>query len=182
MGNMREISIEECNAVFGGTDPDEDVGTVVTGGKKYYDNSISSFGGFGSGSFGYGGWGGLGDFTPPEGYDLAMVDTDDDGVPDSPGIVVTASITHDQIQTINQIAGWYQWGQNLAFGLVAGERLMVSGLTAAQQLAAGTAIAGTTSLPSIDEAHYQANWNYFYWVQVGANEGYNSENGMIYLP
>jgi hypothetical protein len=93
MGNMREISIEECNAVFGGTDPDEDVGTVVTGGKKYYDNSISSFGGFGSGSFGYGGWGGLGDFTPPEGYDLAMVDTDDDGVPDSLPIVVTAGGT-----------------------------------------------------------------------------------------
>ena len=46
MGNMREISIEECNAVFGGTDGDEDE-IVVVGSKRV--KCLSDSGGFGMG-------------------------------------------------------------------------------------------------------------------------------------
>ncbi len=185
MGNMREISLDECRRVSGGGD------IVVTGRKtvpKHENNAVDDlvrirdsgwgddYDRFDDDSGGRGGGGGDAAEEPE------LVDTDGDGVPDSPEIVVTATVTHDQIHTINELAGWYQWGQNLALGLVAGERLMVSSLTAVQQLAAGTAISGTTSLPSIDESHYQANWNYLYWAQVGANKGYTPEGGMIYLP
>lgn len=182
MGNMREISIDECRKVSGGSVIET---IVVTGAKVLRDDGGYSSWGYGGSSYGgYTSYSGSGYYGSGGGavQGPQMVDTDGDGVPDSPEIVVTASITHDQIQNINQLAGWYQWGQNLALGLFAGERLMVSGLTAAGQLAAGTAIAGTTSLPSIDDAHYQANWNYLYWVQVGVNEGYNSGNGLIYYP
>lgn len=185
---MREISLDECRRVSGGGDitvtgrrpprhqnnAADDLVRIRDGsgsGDDYYDRFDDDSGGGG------GGGGGGHAAEEPE-----LVDTNGDGVPDSPEIVVTATVTHDQIHTINELAGWYQWGQNLALGLVAGERLMVSSLTAVQQLAAGTAISGTTSLPSIDEAHYQANWDYLYWVQVGANKGYTPKGGMIYLP
>lgn len=55
MGNMREISITECNAVFGGTD------IVVTGLRRYHDsnsfqdNHWSSGGGGFLGNYGTGG-------------------------------------------------------------------------------------------------------------------------------
>lgn len=110
-------------------------------------------------------------------------DDDGDGILNrDEEIVVTADVTHDQIKTINELAAWYQWGQSLAFSLVVGKQLIGSSLTQGGQLVAGTAIAGATTAPIVDNGHYQANWNYLYWSQVSANKGYTPQNGTIYLP
>ncbi len=194
MGNMREISIEECNAVFGGTDEPDEI--VVTGGKKVKSSSDGGGSGFAwvsllSGGGGGGGGGGgyvdlaslLSDFFDVEDGEVDEGDDDGDGILNrDEEIVVTADITHDQIKAINELAAYLQWGQNLAFALVVGKHLMGSSLTQGGQLVAGTAIAGATSAPIVDNAHYQANWNYLYWSQVSANKGYTTENGMTYYP
>lgn len=107
MGNMREISIEECRAVFGGTELAEPE-IVVTGAKKF-DASIylNSNGGYGTG-FGFTGYGGgtgnLLNLPLPAGWDLGMVDTDNDGVPDSPQIIVTAAGTSVEANLADTIA------------------------------------------------------------------------------
>ena len=100
---MREISIEECRAVFGGTELTEPE-IVVTGAKKF-DASIylNSSGGYGTG-FGFTGYGGgtgiLLALTLPEGWNveaaegqisgdgLPLVDANGDGYYDNAEIVV----------------------------------------------------------------------------------------------
>ena len=146
----------------------------MSGSKLYYESTLiwdfQQDIGFGSGVFGPAGSGGFGNLTLPAGWDLGWVDTNDDGVPDSPPIVVTASVTQEQIQFLNQAAAWYQWGQNAAFGLVTSGSLMTSGLTEAGQFAAGAAITGAASVPPLSDAQYQANWNILYYsMQVWAN-------------
>ena len=174
MSNLREISVAECKAVFGGNSDNEEPIITVSGSKLYYESTLiwdfQQDIGFGSGVFGPAGNGGFGNLTLPEGWDLGWVDTDNDGVPDSPPIVVTASVTNEQIQFLNQAAAWYQWGQNAAFNLFVGGSLMTSSLTEGGQLAAGAAITGAASVPPLSDAQYQANWNILYYsMQVWAN-------------
>ena len=154
MGNMREISIEECNAVFGGNDT-----ITVTGNKTRPGNTDSSaiYGHMYGGSILPSGI-----MSNPEVAEPALVDTDGDQVPDSPEIVVTAGVTHGQIQFLNQAAAWYQWAQNVVFGLVAGGGLMTSSLTNGGQFVAGAAIGGAANVPPLSDAQYQANWNILY--------------------
>lgn len=135
------------------------------------------FGGFGSNQGGDGGAPTLEAIYDPDG------DDDSDGVRNmDEEIVVTAGVTHGQIQLLNQAAAWYKWGQSLAFSLVVGKQLIGSSLTHGGQLVAGTAIAGATTVPIVDNGHYQANWNYLYWSQLSANKGYTPQNGTIYNP
>lgn len=93
MSNLREISVAECKAVFGGNSDNEEPIITVSGSKLYYESTLiwdfQQDIGFGSGVFGPAGNGGFGNLTLPEGWDLGWVDTNDDGVPDSPPIVVT---------------------------------------------------------------------------------------------
>jgi hypothetical protein len=94
MSNLREISVAECKAVFGGNGDSEEPVITVTGRKLYYDSvMVWDFGqvnGYGPDSFGAaGGGGGFGNSPLPEGWDLGWVDTNNDGVPDSPPIIVT---------------------------------------------------------------------------------------------
>ncbi|MEY3624323.1 MAG: hypothetical protein RLZZ407_1882 [Pseudomonadota bacterium] len=107
------------------------------------------------------------DFTSPDEIDDGW---DPDGDDDGDGIrnmdeeiVVTAAVTHDQIQVLNDAAYWYQWAQNVAVGLVVGGGLMTSTLTAGGQYGAGAAITGAASVPPLSDAQYQANWNILYY-------------------
>lgn len=179
MGNMREISIEECNAVFGGTD---EPGTVVTGGKTYFDRMYGNYtdnpyykaamaGNYGASAItnlsGYGPGTGGGVAYDPDGDD----DGDDIRNMDEE-IVVTADVTHDQIKTINELAAWYQWGQNVSFGLAVGGGLMTTSLTNVGQYVAGAAIGGAANVPPLSDAQYQANWNTLYYqMQVDRLRG-----------
>lgn len=102
MGNMREISIEECNAVFGGTDEPDEI--VVKGGKKVKSSSDGGGSGFAWLSLLSGGGGGggadlaslLSDFFDVEDGEVDEGDDDGDGILNrDEEIVVTADITHD---------------------------------------------------------------------------------------
>ncbi len=113
MGNMREISIEECMRVSGGTDivvigtpppPSSDGEIVVTGSKNLFGNM---YGNYTDNPYYKAAM--AGDYGAPTGPNLSgygpgtgptsiewivdgkpMVDTDGDGLPDSPEIAVIA--------------------------------------------------------------------------------------------
>lgn len=167
---MREISIEECNAVFGGTD---EPGTVVTGGQTYFDQMYGNYTdnpyykAAMAGDYGAPTGPNLSGYGPSTGGGIAYdPDGDDDGDDIrnmDEEIVVTAAVTHDQIQVLNEAAYWYQWAQNVAAGLVVGGGLMTSTLTAGGQYGAGAAITGAASVPPLSDAQYQANWNILYY-------------------
>ncbi|OYY71419.1 MAG: hypothetical protein B7Y44_00675 [Sphingomonadales bacterium 28-55-16] len=183
MGNMREISTEECRRVSGGIDAITVTGRkIIPGNNGYtgiyghmYNSSIIPAGIMSNPE--------VVEYFDFEDGEVDEGDDDGDGILNrDEEIVVTADVTHDQIKTINELAAWYQWGQSLAFSLVVGKQLIGSSLTQGGQLVAGTAIAGATTAPIVDNGHYQANWNYLYWSQVSANKGYTPQNGTIYLP
>ena len=165
MGNMREISVEECNAVFGGT------GEIVVSGRKPVPGSTNFSGTYGpvynSSVLPAGIMGSYEDIYDPDG------DDDGDGIRNmDEEIVVTADVTHDQIKTINELAAWYQWGQNVAFGLAVGGGLMTTSLTNVGQYVAGAAIGGAAYAPPLSDAQYQANWNTLYYqMQVDRLRG-----------
>jgi hypothetical protein len=165
MGNMREISIQECNAVFGGND------AIVVSGRRTVPGSTNFAGTYGpvynSSMLPAGIMGSYEDIYDPDG------DDDGDGIRNmDEEIVVTADVTHDQIKTINELAAWYQWGQNVAFGLAVGGGLMTTSLTNVGQYVAGAAIGGAANVPPLSDAQYQANWNTLYYqMQVDRLRG-----------
>ena len=173
MGNMREISIEECMRVSGGE--------IVVSGRRPVPGSTNFAGTYGpvynSSMLPAGIMGSYEDIYDPDG------DDDGDGVRNmDEEIVVTAGVTHGQIPGINAYAAWLTWGQNVALNALIAERLLVSGLTNIGQTVTGVGIGSATSLPPLADAQYQANWSWLYGIQRAANEGYTPENGTIYLP
>lgn len=121
MSNMREINIEECKLVSGGEAPP---GTVVTGGRPWWENlpglvysyasgtfsfapNPTSFGSSGSGSTSMANW------TLPAGWDMGtitnnLVDTDGDGTLDSLEIVVNGGQASEAAPFIDLGGG--NWG------------------------------------------------------------------------
>lgn len=159
MGNMREISIEECMRVSGGeivvsSSKPKPGSTGYTGTYgPVYNNSVIPAGIMSNPEVAYN----------PDTEAVDEGDDDGDGILNrDEEIVVTAGVTHGQIQFLNQAAAWYQWAQNVAFGLVAGGGLMTSNLTNGGQFVAGAAIGGAANVPPLSDAQYQANWNILY--------------------
>lgn len=134
MSNLREISVDECRAVFGGNSDNVEPEITVSGRKLYYDSTLiwdfQQDIGFGSGAFGSTGNGGFGNLTLPAGWDLGWVDTNDDGVPNSPEIVVIATVPSDT-------GSWYGGGWIAGvFGA------SVSGATGQTNASAGVGLGG----------------------------------------
>lgn len=163
MSNLREISVDECRAVFGGNSDNEEPVITVSGRKLYYNSTLiwdyQQDIGFGSGVFGSTGSGGFGNLTLPEGWDFGWVDTNDDGVPDSPEIVVTASGTSAEANLAATIAAretdlfLAQYG--FFFGAVGGDLAAaltsagVPGIVANGLAGTAASIGVATSIPDI---------------------------------
>lgn len=128
MSNMREISVEECNAVFGG-EADE---IVVTGLRLIADDGRSwslsygfsgiSYGGYGGGYGGGGGGVGSGELPFPEGWDTgpflgSLVDTDGNGTLDSVEIVVNAFEPTTPLNYVDIGGGFWGLVGGLTFSL-----------------------------------------------------------------
>ena len=143
MGIMREISVEECNAVFGGT------GEIVVSGRKPVPGSTNFAGTYGpvynSSMLPAGIMGSYEDIYDPDG------DDDGDGIRNmDEEIVVTADVTHDQIQAANLAAYRDLW----IYGVISAPLLVLGGevlaTTLAQRLAAATV--GAMAVPFSDAA------------------------------
>lgn len=98
MGNMREISIEECNAVFGGT---EDIVVTGTRSDRFFDASIylNYTGNYGNDSTFFGGGGGFsgaGVMSNPEVEDDVEDGEVDEGDDDGDGI-----LNRDEVIVVN---------------------------------------------------------------------------------
>lgn len=126
IGDVRQLNAEEIEQVSGGWE-------VV--GPKFWslDNTMTGIGigwGMMSGSpagTGYGWSGAIGQFSYNDLWNAVkkaedamknLVDTNGDGVPDSPEIVVTAPVSHSDIQFANNQAQWNGYLLGAIIGLV----------------------------------------------------------------
>ena len=125
---MRNLSVDEINFVSGG----EDIVVTANTSHKYDNNSIPAiFSASMAWASAYGSYltaSGRGGSSFTSSLDklssTGLVDTNGDGVPDSPEIVVTAPANHGEIQFANNQA---QWNSYLG-GVLVGALGFVSGL------------------------------------------------------
>lgn len=127
---LRELGQDELKFVAGG----DIVVTAPTSGLSDMDRLLLSYAmeqqaisysdgsSFGGGGGGYSVTVPIGEPTPyTPGSTDDLVDTDGDGVPDSPEIVVTSTMSPEAIAALGNLANWYLFADLTAAGFVLGE-------------------------------------------------------------
>ncbi len=185
---LRVLSYDEMLSVAGGD-------IVVTGHRPSgggdswwdripgltYDYTAGIFSG--SSYFNYGGGGGSNSTAPEPEPEPELVDTDGDGVPDSPEIVVVAGLNHDQIVIANHWANEQAMIDILLYGALAGvaaldlaSLLELGGMGAAEARgAAGAAeAAGAPSVATLlQNLHPLLVDTYFTRMSLAMQAGYD---------
>lgn len=184
MGNMREISVQECKAVFGGTDEPEEPGTIVTAPKSYQPSTAfyDSTWVFGSG----GGFSLAGFAEQFHSRGLEIIngthpitadDTNGDGIPDwqeGPGIDVIATVEQLYAADIaytraENDVGWAQVWLAALFGT----RAATGGLSGGIQSGAGE-----LTMQQLEGVLVQARAEYLYQQDRldGVYDGYGPQD------